>query len=163
MEVIEFIKNICQPHVKVSLNLLILSRDEDISVTYEKFSRDQIGNFQTPWYTDVNGNGSEYDIEGSVSIKVKETLKKLDPRYLSHIEHINRIEYFRNRLSSERLFVYAPILPIVGYDGDKTYFIFDGTHRLSAYYFINELQEVLVMMVKSKNLKYISEDFRYHS
>jgi hypothetical protein len=163
MTKMEFINTICKPHIKVALDLFLFLKDDETSLACEKFSQEQIGDWQVPWYIDKNGKGSEYHIPGSVPIKIKETLMKLDPGYSSHKEHIDRIEYFTNLLSKEEFLFYAPILPIVGYDTDKTYIIFDGNHRIAASYLITRPEELTVLLMKSKKMKSINLDFKYHS
>ncbi|MFT3911604.1 MAG: hypothetical protein QM737_19420 [Ferruginibacter sp.] len=162
MTKMDFINTICRPHITVGFDLFRFYDDDKVTITQEKFLLEQVGDWRVPWYTDVNGTGSEYNLPGAVPIKIKETLKKLDDHYKSHQEHRSSIAHFTTLINKEEQLVYDPIMPVVGYDADKNYIIFDGNHRLAASYFINKPKEITVLLVTSDNMKSISHDLKYH-
>ena len=162
MTKMDFINTICRPYITVGLDLFCLYDDHELSITHEKFSHDQMAGWRVPWYTDINGKGSEYNLPGAIPLTIKDSLGKLDHKYESHKQHHTSITYFTGLINKEELSVYDPIIPVVGYDCNDTYIIFDGNHRVAASYFIKKPTELTVMLVASKKMKNISHDLKYH-
>jgi hypothetical protein len=163
MDKIKFIEQICIPYITLALNTVFLSRDNETNISKEKFNLEKIGEWFTPWYTDLDGKGCEYNSPGALPMKVKDTLNCLDPNYSSHKNHIEKINYFAEILKQNQNLIYAPVQPVVGFDNKKTFIIFDGNHRLVGSLLSGSLKEIEVLIVKSNNMKEINVDFRYHS
>lgn len=161
MNKINFITEICVPHVTVTLHVSALCENESTVVLYKTFSKDEYLSWLTPWYVNQEGKGCEHTSPGSVPIKLNDVLTTLDSTYENHLQHLNTISYFTEILKKNEQRVSWPIPPVVAFDNKKTYFILDGNHRMAASLANDNIFEIEVILLKSDIMEIISPNFAY--
>ena len=128
----------------------------DVECSIRLFSLDEVGDFLNPWYIDNDGKKKDYNQNGN-HISIKNCTKMLDIDNDEHKRHLSKIENLKRLIKNNKLLLYDPIFPIVGFDGNK-YVILDGNHRIVAAYEIG-ITKYLVVYIKSSSFSKICPDF----